>query len=845
MGRIKAVVRQNFSGGWSIGKKVGIKNSQAFTQSFDFRKNPSQMSVLPAPSREDNGIVKDLIQNEVITSDGTIYAIGSLGAFYKRTAGGVWSKEADIGVGTFGLDYRRDTNTIYAPTSKHVSLYNNVSSTNGSAAMYMSFYGPSYSTLDNTSTVGFNVAAYQAPGTFTFTPPTAIIENSANTRYFQSDIEPLNKISIFVNTKGSGNWTLTLHDGNNNVLATSTIANASVTNNTWNDFNFTSASNGQVRVYVAPNARTYHYHVTSTVADGTLSTSLTNDLSQAATEIWADRLVQTNNGMHPMDRFLQYEVIGNGNYVSVWEPLTVGPPPVSDTSMPASMGAWNLEWLRHRLVFPMEYEVCGLAHTNEYLAVALEQGLNSQISTQTPTNLTGTGANDSSIGTQAWSNPTNIQTDDGDIASVAMSSGASSSEYLTATNFGFSVPAGATILGVTATFGKQRDGLGGFVTDNVVSLVKGGTVIGNNKAGQGWTGTRTDYTYGAGDDLWGTSLTVSDVNASNFGVAIAAMSANPVTPSTAYVYTVRVTVYYSIPSSAAYNSTQSGLIAFWDGSSPTYNFYLEVPEGSPYALHTYKNVVYYYAGGDWYTLTSPTTLPVKIRSMPGAQREFTNSNSPIVIYPYAATVRRNIHLMAYPSASTAPDIQFGVYSWGAVDKNFPDSFGYSYVISTGSQNYSSTNNLTIGMVKNFGDILHISWRDDSNGGYGVDVVTNSSNPAPIAIWQDLVFDNGYVGKPKMAGYVDAYFYLPSGATIQLGYSLDNDDFVLDENIYTSTNLWQGLDNYARFDVNQDNQGRFHEFQPQIIVTCDSTVSTPPIVRMGSFVFDDLSDENLL
>lgn len=843
MGKIKAVVRQAFYGGWSVGKKIGIKNSQDFTQSFDFRKNPSQMSVLPSPAREDNGVVRDLIQNEVITSDGTIYAIGSAGAFYKRTPTAVWSKEADIGVGTYGLDYRRDTNSIYAPTSKHVSLYNNVSSTNGSAAMYMSFYGPSYSTSNNSSLVGFNVSAYQAPGTLIYTPPTSITENSVNTRYFQSDIEPLSKVSVFINSKGTGNWTVTLHDGNNNTLATSTVTNTNLSNNNWNDFLFTTATNGQVRIYVAPNARTYHVHATSTVADGTLSTSATNDLSQCALEIWADRLVQTNNGMHPMDRFLQYEVFGNGNYVSVWEPLTVGPPPASDTSTPTDMGAWNLEWLRHRLVFPMEYEVCGLAHTNEYLAVALEQGLNSQIGTQTPTSLTGTGANDATIGTQAWLNPTNITTDDTDNASVALngSAGTPTSQYLTATNFGFSVPVGATILGVTASFNRKRDALGGVVSDNAVKLVKGGTVTGDNKAGQSWSTTQSTQTYGGPIDLWGTGLTVADVNASNFGVAISATAFNP---STALIYGVYVTVYYSIPSGAAYNSTQSGLIAFWDGSSPTYNFYLEIPEGSPYALHTYKNVVYYYAGGDWYTLTSPTTLPVKIRSMPGAQREFSGSNSPIVVYPYAATVRRNIHLMAYPSASTAPDIQFGVYSWGAVDKNFPDSFGYNYVISTGSQNYSTANNLTIGMVKSFGDILHISWRDDLNGGYGVDVVSNASNPAPVAIWQDLVFDNGYVGKPKTALYMDCYFYLPAGSTLQMAYAIDNDDFVLDPNIYTSNDLWQGQENYARFQINSDNQGRFYEIQTQITVTCDSTVSQPPIVRMVSLAFDDLSDESL-
>lgn len=668
---IKAIVRQNFSGGWSIGKKVGIKNSQAFTQAFDFRKSPSEMSVLPGLTREDNGVVKDLIQDEVMSNDGQIYAIGSLGAFYKRTTSGVWSKEADIGIGCYGLDYRKDTDSIYAPTMKNVSLYNNVSGTAGSPAMYMNFYTSSYSTLDNSSTVGFNVAAYQAPGAFTYTPPTSVIENSSNIRYFQSDIEPLQKISVFINTKGTGDWTLTLHDGNNNSLGTATVTNANLSNNTWNDFIFSSAPSGQVRIYVAPNARTYHVHVSSTVADGTLSTSVTNDISMCALEVWANRLVQPNNGMHPMDRFLQYEIFGNGNYVSVWQPLTVGQPPASDTSDPADMGAWNLEWVRHRLVFPMEYEVCGLAHTNEYEVIALEQTTTSQTSTP-----------------------------------------------------------------------------------------------------------------------------------------------------------------------------QDGIIAFWDGASPTYNFYLTIPEGSPYGLHTYKNIVYYYAGGSWYSLTSPTTLPVKIWQMPNSSTEFSGSNSPIIVYPHAATVRRGIHLMAYPCQTTNTGIQFGVYSWGAVDKNFPESFGYNYVISTGSQNYSVSNNLTIGMVKSFGDVLHVSWRDTLNGGYGLDVITNSSNPAPIAIWQDLIFDNGYVGKPKTAEYIDCYYSLPSGASIQLGYSLDSGTFILDPNIYTSTNLWQGQANYARFQINSGNQGRFYELQAQVIVTCDSTVTQPPKVRMVSEVFNDNANESL-
>lgn len=655
----KAVIFQNQSGGWATDKKIGIKNSHAFSQAFDFRKSPSQMSVLPAPAREDNGIVKDLILNEKMANNGVIYAFGNAGYFYKRTTAGVWSVEGQLDSGCAGMDYRKDSDSIYLCSNKYVALYNPVTGT-GSPTLVPTEYGPSFSTYDNTANAGFNVNSHQTGSSQTTQIKVAtnpLNETSANVRYFQSDIEPLNKIGVNIITKGTGNWTLTLHDGLNNVLATTTVANASLNNNSINYFNFTNAPNGQVRIYVSPNARTYHLHLTSTVADGTVSSTQLNDLSTCDLEVWADRLVQTNNGLHPMGRFLQYEIIGNANYISVWEPLSPVPT--------------NAEWLRHRLTFPQEYEVCGLDFTNEFAVIAAEQN-----TTQTT----------------------------------------------------------------------------------------------------------------------------------------------------------------SLP--------QMGQIFFWDGIDPTYNYNVPIPEGSPQGLHTYKNVVYYYAGGDWYAITSPLTQPVKLRSMPNSATEFFGSNTPITVYPYAATVRRGVHLMTYPCVTTNTGIQFGVYSWGSVDKNYPDSFGYNYVISTGSQNYTAQNNLQLGMVQSFGDLLHISWRDTVNGGYGIDVVSNASPPASYAKWQGLIIDNGYAARLKSGAYMECYFDLPPGASIKLGYSIDRTTFVTDTQSYTSTNLWQGQPNYAKFNITTQNGGRFNEFQPQIEVTCDSTVTTPPNIYMVSVIYDDNKEESL-
>lgn len=654
----KAVVFDQFEGGWSTDTRLGIPHSFPFSQAFDFRKSPSGLSVLPAPTREDKKICKDLIVNTVMSNDGSVYGYGDAGYFYKRTTSGVWSSIGTTGTGYFGMDYRKDADSIYLAGSKAVTLYNPVSS---NAAMLVNKYASSASFYNNSTQMGFNVNANQQGSILTTQLTVAtnpLNENSTTVRYFQTDIEPLNKIQVNIVNKGTGDWTMTLHDGLNNVLATSTVANGNLNNNSWNDFNFTTAPNAQVRVYPAPNARTYHFHLTSTVADGTVSSSTMNDLSSCDVQIYADRMVVTNNGYHPIKRFQQFECIGNANYLSVWEPITDTPT--------------NAEWQRHKLVFPEEYEVCGLDTTNEFIIIAAEK------------NTTGT------------------------------------------------------------------------------------------------------------------------------------------------------------------NTPQEGILFFWDGLEPTYNYDVPIAEGSPQGLHTYQNVAYYYAGGDWWAITSPLTQPVKLRNMPGSATEYTNINAPITVYPYAATVRRGVHLMAFPSKTTNGSVQFGVYSWGQIDKNYPESFGYNYVISTGSQNYTFLNGLRIGNVKAFGDLLFISWEDDQNGGYGIDVISNTSTPAQYAKWQGLVFGGAIQSKYKSALYMDVYYYFPAGASIVMSYQIDNLGWVSSP-AYSITNLWnngQNGNNYARFDITNQNGGRFHEIQLQIEVFGDGTVTSPPTIQAVGLVYDDNSSEAL-
>jgi hypothetical protein len=131
--------------------------------------------------------------------------------------------------------------------------------------------------------------------------------------------------------------------------------------------------------------------------------------------------------------------------------------------------------------------------------------------------------------------------------SPTMSTAGDYTDRLVATNFGFTVPAGNTVIGITATIEKSFTG-GNNVTDREVMLVKGGvTQTATNKAsGTNWPAADAVSTYGGSVDLWGNTWTVAEVNASNFGIAVAAQRVSaPGAPQTARIDHITITVSYT------------------------------------------------------------------------------------------------------------------------------------------------------------------------------------------------------------------------------------------------------------------------------------------------------------
>ena len=162
-------------------------------------------------------------------------------------------------------------------------------------------------------------------------------------------------------------------------------------------------------------------------------------------------------------------------------------------------------------------------------------------------NYAGTGADNSGVGTVAWTNPTNAQGTSNSTYATCNHTTNSVSHYLLVTNFGFTDPGDvSSIDGILAEILAYDNGRAdGGSQVSTVKLVKGGTVSGNNKSDTFQWGASPAYrSYGGAADLWGLTFTISDITASNFGMVLSNVGISGGLTGCG-VDTVRITVYYT------------------------------------------------------------------------------------------------------------------------------------------------------------------------------------------------------------------------------------------------------------------------------------------------------------
>lgn len=671
----------SFQGGTTISKKLGIANSYYYSQNLDNRSDPSQLSVLPAP-RTIASNLGDLITAIDQDLNGIRWGSGTNGGLYAISASNVVSKRAQLTeAGAAGILYNQVTDQLYIPGQTAVSMYGQVttgitgnpqfrsnqfaqsaSTANGCVNLYNpadGFYDGA--ARNNVQSLGVGItSAVVSSGqvvtnaTNTYSVPTSLLESTGNFCFFAPDIEPFYSIMVYIAAKGTGNWTLTLHDSLNNQLAAVTVSNASLTSATYNEFKFSGQIRALVNASQTGKSAAYHFHLTSTVGDGTAGVLNANDLTSCDFLLFAYRLVQTKNGWHPCNLFTGSGVpllcIGNGQYLATYN--------FGNDSNPT-----NSQFQRHNLTFKQGYEVCGVDTWNQYEVIAVER-----------------------------------------------------------------------------------------------------------------------------------------------------RSANST------------------------RNVQEGALYLWDGTTNAPSIYVKIPMGAPYGLHVENNVVYFSCNGSLYAYAGGSSV-IKVRKLAYQNTDYLNAYDTTIVNPNMMTSRYGLLLMGYPSSTTNPNINYGVWSWGTVELTFPNSYCLSYTLANGQLNNTGSTNLQIGCVYNFVDTMYMSWQYTDSGGnthYGLDILDNFSTSAPTYSWQSLIYDGGVSYKIKQGARVKiSCRTLPAGQTLQAGYSLDGAAWQWSPAVTTGAHG-------VTIDINQ----RFHELQYGFQGTTTGILNPAPIIGT-TFDVDPLPQENQL
>jgi hypothetical protein len=174
-----------------------------------------------------------------------------------------------------------------------------------------------------------------------------------------------------------------------------------------------------------------------------------------------------------------------------------------------------------------------------------------------------------------WNNETNVMVSDNMFAVAQLQpfgncfqSTCYYTRHLQATNFNFTIPSNAAIMGIVAEVQRMAS-VNNVVFDSTLQVMKNGVPVGNNGASIGsWSTTNGYVMYGTPTWLWSTTWTPADINSAGFGVDLSVLNVNPNVMPMASIDHIRITVYYSVSTGiSAASSSQHYLSASYHTSS--------------------------------------------------------------------------------------------------------------------------------------------------------------------------------------------------------------------------------------------------------------------------------------
>lgn len=147
------------------------------------------------------------------------------------------------------------------------------------------------------------------------------------------------------------------------------------------------------------------------------------------------------------------------------------------------------------------------------------------------------------------------------------------------------------------------------------------------------------------------------------------------------------------------------------------------------------------------------------------------STNKAVVHPNAAFNFHGLPLFGVSQQTGAP-LNYGIYSLGRTNRNYPFVLNHEYVISTGNMT-----NIEIGSIIGTGDTFLVSWKDTNSGTvYGVDELDLSNKFSGAYFITRVIM----VEREKLSNYkgVDVpYRLLPDDTTIAIEAKMNHGSFV--------------------------------------------------------------------
>ena len=271
-------------------------------------------------------------------------------------------------------------------------------------------------------------------------------------------------------------------------------------------------------------------------------------------------------------------------------------------------------------------------------------------------------------------------------------------------------------------------------------------------------------------------------------------------------------------------ASESGYVFFWDGTSTTFNFFVQIPEGGVNALLNSRNRLLTIAGSNGFIYLNTNPFQ-KVHKFP--KLEYSKN---VEVYPGGVTNWKGLANLGVAGSTDSTSIEQGVYEWGAKSDKYNEALNFGYTISTGT---TQSTTMQIGAVKGIGSLMLVGWRDGST--YGVDKVVQTADAFATGVYESLIFDDKRPYQDKLAITLKAtHKALVSGESVQLGYKVNR------AAAYTTGTANSTVGSTETRLPLPASGARFKEFQFEAIPA--TSAATSPTITSLALEYDDLTEE---